>query len=78
MLNLHSVSLARFSNTLHLLLFLNNFCKWLLTLSMSPILIKVGVPLSVHHASVSSLFLESLHEMKYFLSYFNTKGNKYK
>lgn len=49
----HGVSLARLNNTLHLSLFLNNFYKWLLTLSMSPILIKMGVQLSVHHASVT-------------------------
>lgn len=49
----HGVSLARFSNTLYLSLFLNNFYKWLLTLSVSPFLIKMGVQLSVHHAYVA-------------------------
>lgn len=53
------VSLARFSNTLYLSLFLSNFCKWLLTLSMSPILTKVGVQFTVHRAfCVLSLFGE--------------------
>lgn len=61
----HGVSLARFSYTLYLPLILNNFYKWLLI--PSPVLIRVGVQLSVHHAYVSSLFLESLREMKYFL-----------
>lgn len=34
---------------------------------MSPLLTKVGVQLSIRHAYVSSLFMESLQKVQYFL-----------
>lgn len=46
---------------------LNNFYKLLLTLNTSPLLTKVGVQLSIRHAYVSSLFMESLQTVQYFL-----------
>lgn len=62
----HSLSLASFSCTLCLSLVLNNFYKLLLTSNMS-LLIKAYVHLPFCHVYVSTLFMESLQKVWYFL-----------
>lgn len=62
----HSLSLARFSCTLSLSLVLNNFYKLLLISNMS-LLTKAYAHLPFCHVYVSTLFMESLQKVQYFL-----------